>query len=404
MEFTNKKVLFLVENLSVPFDKRVWLEALALKKMGVKVFIVSPKGKEPGSDSNFEVIDGIEIYRYNCLIEANRCCEYLLEYSMALICQFYLACKIFLKHRFNVIHVSNPPDLMFLIGLVFKAFGVKFIFDQHDLCPELYQAKTGKKGIFYKILLLFEKFSFKTANIVISANESYKDIAMRNNRGGVLPRDVFVVRNAPQTEILQQVVEQKMTYKKSAEYAIGYVGVMGKQDSLNYLLNAARHLIYEKNMKNVEFILIGTGTEYSNIKNLAAQLGLGDFVIFTGMLPQIEAFRYLSACDVCVTPDEVNEYNAKSSKVKIFEYMALGKPIVQFDMDENRYMAQGAALYAKPNDYIDFAEKIYFLLNNDEIRGRMGNFGKNRIQEHFQWKFSEKELFKAYQQVFEPNS
>jgi glycosyltransferase involved in cell wall biosynthesis len=396
LEFAGKKVLIIDENLCVPFDRRVWKEARFLKRSGAQVFVISPKGR--GYTKSFEVIEGINIYRHPLGFEGKSFLGYISEYSLALLWEFILSWKIFFKHGFKVIHACNPPDLIFLIALFFKPLGVQFVFDHHDICPELYRAKTKKDNFVYRLLLLFERLTFRTADIVISTNDSYKDIALA--RGRVPPENIFIVGNTPELEALQKYSGKSIKATGISDYTIGYIGVMGKQDGLTYLIDAAAYLVKEKGLKNIQFVLIGEGPEYHFLKEYARQSGLDDVVRFTGRISDEEAFSLLGKCDICVNPDEVNEFNSKSSMTKILEYMALGKPIVQFDMPESKYLSQQASLYAQANDARDLAEKIYFLLNDDALRQEMSEYGKRRVADNFQWRFSEAELGSAYRKAF----
>lgn len=394
------KVLMLVENLPVPFDRRVWQEANALKKAGFKVSVICPKGN--GYEKSFEVIDDIYIYRHPLPIEAKRFFGYLLEYATSLMWGFILSVRVLSERGFDVIHACNPPDLLFLIALPYKFFLRKmFVFDHHDINPELYLAKGEKKGFFYKLLLLFEKLTFKTADVSIATNQSYKEIAL--TRGKKEKNNVFVVRSAPNIKHIERFISDEphdIAIKKTRKYMIAYVGVMSKQDGIDYLLRAIDYIIHKERRNDISFVLIGKGPEWESLVRYAQELKLQDYVTFTGRLPDREMIAYLSACDICVNPDVVTEFNDKSTMNKILEYMAVGKPIVQFDMREGKYSAQDASLYAKPNDEIDFAKKILLLLEDEGLRKKMGEIGKARIKNDLSWDNSEKELIKAYNYLF----
>lgn len=389
------KILIIVENLPVPFDRRVWQEANSLKNEGYEISIICPKGK--GYEKKFEIINDIYIYRHSLPFEARRALGYFLEYTCALFWEFVLSLKVYFKRGFDVIHACNPPDLIFLIALFYKMLlKKKFIFDHHDLNPELWLAKGGRKDIFYKLLLLLEKFTFMTADISIATNESYKEIAVL--RGGMKKEDVFEVRSAPIIGKFESLIPESPdeSIKNGKEYMVGYVGVMGKQDGVDYLLRAIDFIVNRRKRENVFFVIIGDGPEWNNSVKLSKELRLDNFVSFTGRIPDKEMIEYLYACDICVNPDVVNDFNDKSTMNKIIEYMILGKPIVQFDMREGRYSADAASLYAKANDEIDFAKNILKLLDNEPLRKSMGEIGKKRIKDKFSWKNSEKVLLKAY--------
>ena len=390
-----RRVLIIVENLPSPFDRRVWQEATSLYKANYQVSIICPTGK--GCEKKYEVIDGIHIYRHNLPFEAVGAAGYILEYFAALFWEFVLSLRVLFTRGFDVIHACNPPDTIFIIGAFYRIFGKKFIFDHHDINPELYEAKFGKKGFFYKIIVLLERLTFKTANVSIATNESYKRIAME--RGGMDEDCVFVVRSGPNLDRLEIMPPQERL-KNGRKFLVGYVGVMGNQEGIDYLLRAAQYIIKEKGREDVQFGLVGGGTSLDVMKAYAAELGIGDYVTFTGRVPDRELLEMLNTADVCINPDVANEMNDKSTMNKIMEYMALGKPIVQFDLLEGRFSAQDASLYAARNDEVDMAEKILELLDDPERRKTMGEFGRNRVINELEWKFEEPKLYHAYDRVF----
>ncbi|OAD21555.1 group 1 glycosyl transferase [Candidatus Thiomargarita nelsonii] len=352
-----RRVLILVENLPSPFDRRVWQEATTLHHAGYEVSIICPTG--PGYEKKHEVVDGIHIYRYNLPIEAHSASGYMLEYSAALFWTFVLSWKVLFRRGFDIVHICNPPDLLFLIADFFKLFGKRVVFDHHDIMPELFEAKFGKKGFFYKWILLMEKLTFMSANISIATNNSYRKIAV--TRGGMQPDKVFVVRSGPMLERMC-ILPPVPSLKKGRKYLVGYVGVMGRQEGINYLLDAVKHIIFKMGRSHVQFCLVGGGTALDEMKQYAVHLGVDDYVTFTGRVPDQDLLEVLNTADVCVNPDVANEMNDKSTMNKIMEYMALGKPIVQFELTEGRFSALEASLYAKKNDAVDMAEKIVQLL------------------------------------------
>ncbi|MCX2980986.1 glycosyltransferase WbuB [Halieaceae bacterium IMCC14734] len=398
MAFAGKKrrVLFIVENLPSPFDRRVWQEATTLEEAGYEVSIICPTGK--GFERKFEVIDNIHIYRHSLPLEADGAAGYALEYSAALFWEFYLAFKVLFTRGFDAIHACNPPDLIFIVGGFFRFFfGKKFLFDHHDINPELYEAKFNRRDLFYKIMLLCERLTFKTASVSIATNESYKEVAIR--RGGMPADRVHVVRSGPMLDRLR-IVEPVHELKKGRKYLVGYVGVMGKQEGIDYLLRAAKFLIKDKGREDIHFGLVGGGTELENLEEYARNLGVADYVTFTGRVPDDELLAMLNTADVCVNPDVANEMNDKSTMNKIMEYMALAKPIVQFDLIEGKFSAGESSLYAKRNDEEDFAEKILQLLGDPELRTTMGEFGRNRVISQLEWSFEQPKLLDAYDQLF----
>jgi glycosyltransferase involved in cell wall biosynthesis len=386
-----KKVLIIVENLPVPFDRRVWQEATTLRDAGYEISVICPKDKT--FTQKYELLEGIHIYRYPLPREGRGAIGYALEYSAALFWQFVLSWKVFFSRGFDVIHACNPPDNIFLIGLVFKLFGRKFVFDHHDICPELYLAKFGKKNFLYRIMLICERLTYGTADISIATNESYKQIAIQ--RGRIHPNRVFVVRSGPNLDRIA-FMSPNQALKKGRRYLVGYVGVMGKQEGIDYLLRAVRYIVYGIGRQDVHFGLVGGGSELEQMKIYAEKLKVADYVTFTGRVPDKDMLEMLNTADVCVNPDVANEMNEKSTMNKIMEYMALGKPIVQFDLTEGRFSAQNASLYAKRNDEVDFATKIVELLDNSKLREDMGGFGRARVENELQWPHEVSKLLAAY--------
>ncbi len=395
MEFAGKKVLIVVENLPSPFDRRVWQEANALKEKGAVVSIICPTGK--GYEKKYECIDGIHIYRHNLPLDADGALGYLHEYSAALFWEFFLTCKVLVKHGFDVIHACNPPDLIFLTALPFKLFGKKFVFDHHDINPELYIAKFNKKGLFYRLMLLFERLTFAGADMSIATNHSYKEIAI--TRGKMPAERVHVVRSGPSLDRLK-IKPPVPELKKGRKYLVGYVGVIGKQEGLQYLIDAASYIVKKKKREDIHFICVGGGTELEKVKQYGREQGVADYFTFTGRVPDEEMLDALNTADVCVNTDEYNEMNDKSTMNKIMEYMALKKPIVQFELKEGRFSAQEASLYADRNNAEDMAEKIVMLCDNPDMRTTMGEFGYNRVKNELAWTYEKENLYSAYRQIW----
>ncbi len=393
---TRRRVLIIVENLPSPFDRRVWQEACALRDAGYVVSIICPTGR--GCERKFESTDGIHIYRYNLPIEAAGPAGYAVEYAIALAQSFVLAWRVLLTRGFDVIHACNPPDLFFLIGGFFRLFGKKFVFDHHDLNPELYEAKFGRRDFFHRLLLKLEHWTFRAADVSIATNESYRRIAI--GRGRMPPERVHVVRSGPSLERLK-ILPPDERLKCGRRYLVGYVGVMGKQEGIDYLLRAARHIALDLGRTDVHFGLVGGGTSLKEMKALARELGVADYVTFTGRVPDEEMLAMLNTADVCVNPDVANEMNDKSTMNKIMEYMALGKPVVQFDLTEGRCSAQQASLYARQNDPFDLAAKIVELLDDPARRAAMGAFGRRRVLNELEWRHEAPKLLAAYQALWQ---
>ncbi|AOX03951.1 glycosyltransferase WbuB [Moorena producens PAL-8-15-08-1] len=389
------KVLIIVENLPVPFDRRVWMEATSLQKAGYQVTTICPKGN--GFDKDYEVMEGIHIYRHPLPPEESSVTGYLREYSWAVNWQFRLARQVWREQGFDIIHICNPPDLMVLVAGWFKLFrGVKVIFDHHDLAPEMYIAKYGRKDIFYHGLRWAERLTYATADMVISTNESHRKVAL--TRGGKKPEQVVVVRSAPDLERFR-IMPSNPSYRRGRDYLVGYMGVMGEPEGIDYLLRAIRYIVQEKKRQDIHFMLIGSGPAAESLKALSKQLDLTDFVEFTGFQTGEALLERLSSCDVCVEPSPTSAYNENCTMNKILEYMALGKPIVQFDLREGRHSAGNASVYATPNDELEFAEKILELLNSPEVIETMSAEGRRRMEEMLEWRHQAPKLLDAYRKV-----
>jgi len=393
-----KRILIIVENLPVPFDRRVWLESTTLKASGYEVSVICPQGattyREP-----YEEIDGIRIYRYKPPPPTTTKLSYAWEFPYCWFKSLGLAFRVGRETGFDAIHACNPPDTFFLIGLIFKVLRrSRFVYDQHDLCPELYLSRFGGRpaGNFW-LLRLLEWATYRSADMVISTNNSYREHAIEV---GKFPADkVFVVRSGPRLSGLSPV-EPVPELKRGRKSLICYLGVMAPQDGLDYLLRAARHVIDVVKRKNVHFVLIGGGDSFEAVKALRDDLGLKDHVEMTGRISDEDVERYLSTADLCVCPDPRNPLNDVSTMNKVLEYMTFGKAMVSFDLKESRYSAQDGALYANPNDEIEFGERIVQLLDDEELREEMGKRNRERIESELSWEHTGRELIKAYNALF----
>jgi glycosyltransferase involved in cell wall biosynthesis len=390
-----RKVLIIVENLPVPFDARVWGEALSLSAHGYDVTVLCPKDKK--SRKGYEYLDGVHVYRHPMFGEGNSIAGYLIEFFCALIFEFFYTAWIFLRRGFHVIQGCNPPDDIFLVALPFKIFGVKYIFDHHDANPELYLSKYEKKGLLYKSQVLLEKLTYRFSDVVMATNGSYRDLAIA--RGGHRPEDVFVVRNGPDLQRMRALPPDP-ALKHGKDFLVGYVGNMSVQEGLDILLEVALHI---RNMgrRDIHFTCVGGGPGLAGLRQLVKDMNLEDTVDFTGRIPDDQLLAILSTADVCVNPDKPCEMNDISTMIKIMEYMALEKPIVQFDLKEGRFSAGDASLYASKDDMVaDFAAKILWLLDHPEERRRMGGIGRRRVETELAWKYSVEHLLAAYERVF----
>jgi glycosyltransferase involved in cell wall biosynthesis len=331
-------------------------------------------------------------------IEGKGALGYLLEYTIAIFWEFVLSFKIFCKKRFQIIQGCNPPDLIFLVALVFKIFGVKYVFDHHDINPELYIAKYNKKGLFYKFLLLAERLSFLTANYSIATNESYKEIAIK--RGKMMAGKVQVIRSGPRLDRLK-LSPGNSKYKKGRNYMVGYVGVIGEQEGLDLLLDSVKHIVPIR--QDVQFAIVGGGTQLEKIKSMTRQMGLDSFIDYYGRVDDATMIDILNTADVCVNPDRPTEMNNLSTMNKIMEYMALKKPIVQYDLKEGRFSAQQASLYAVNTNTKDFADKILWLLDHPEDRKNRGEYGYHKVINELSWEYESKELVSFYKKILKIN-
>jgi glycosyltransferase involved in cell wall biosynthesis len=389
-----KKVLIIVENAPVPFDPRVWKEAVSLSQNAYEVSVLCPRDK--GYERGHEVLDGIHIYRHPMFRQGGGLVGYLSEYTCALFWQFLYAWWIYVRRGFGVIQGCNPPDDVFLVALPFKLLGVKYIFDHHDANPELYIAKFEKRGFFYKVLVGLEKLTYRFSDVVICTNSSYRDLAV--TRGGVDPEDTFIVRNGPDLASFK-AVSPNAALKYGKAYLIGYVGNMGEQDGLDILVDVALH-IKRMGRRDVHFTCVGGGPGLAALRKMIQDKHVEDMINFTGRIPDDQLLTILSTADVCVNPDRPCEMNDISTMIKIMEYMALAKPIVQFDLKEGRFSAGEASLYAdKQRGVADFAAKIVWLLDNPDERRKMGDFGRRKVEQELAWEYSVDNLLAAYQRV-----
>lgn len=391
-----RKVLIIVENLPVPFDTRVWQEATTLAENGYLVSVICPKGK--GYDADYEYLKGVHVYRHDLPAEGNGALGYAREYFCALREELRLAKKIYKERGFHVIHGCNPPDDIYMVARRFKKKGVDYVFDHHDICPELFEAKFGKaSGLLYKSQLWLERQTYKHCAFAFVTNESYKQIAI--SRGGMKEDKVFVLRSGPKLERLK-ITPAKSEIKRGRRFMVGYVGVIGQQEGIEYLLKAAKYIKEELHRDDIFWGVVGGGPHLEALRKQSHEMGLDDILEFTGRVSDEVLLDYLNTADVCVNSDEYNAMNDKSTMNKILEYMALGKPIVQFDLTEGRFSAQEASLYAEPNNAIDMADKIIQLLDNPAKRKEMSEYGRQRIVNELSWEHTSRALLEGYDNYF----
>jgi glycosyltransferase involved in cell wall biosynthesis len=398
-----RRVLIIVENLSVPFDRRVWRECQALQEAGYQVSVICPKGKETDVNGH-EIIDGVSIYRYRTYQANGGFLSYILEYSTALLMTFWLMFVVLFHKGYDVIQICNPPDLLILVALPFKLIGKKIIFDQHDLSPEIYQMQKGggdNQNLVVKILLLSEKITYLFSDIVIVVNKSCRKIALR--RGNKKEQDVFIVRNGPSIQNIRNA-QPNPALKEGRKYLLSYVGMMGPQEGVDIMLRAICNLATVYNREDFHVRIIGSGTVLDDMKQYAVELGIDHLVTFAGHADYRQVMEGIATADVCLCPDPKTPLNDKCSFVKVIEYMSLGQPLVAFDLEEVRNSADGAALYALPNDEIDFAQKINHLLDDPDLRISMGRLGKERVMNFLTWEHSKDSLKAAYEKIFKASN
>lgn len=384
------KALILVENLSVPMDRRVWQECTTLRDAGWNVHVICPQGTH--ADRELEVVlDGVSIHRYPLRAATGGPTGYLWEYGAALWHTFRLARRV---GPIDVVHACNPPDLFFLVARILKRRGTRFIFDQHDLVPELYLSRFNRgEDRLYRAVCWLERATYRAADVVIATNESYRQVAL--TRGGKRLHEVYVVRSAPIVARFHQVPPDP-SIRRGKPYLLCYLGVMGPQDGVDYALRALAKLRDEVGRDDWHAVFVGSGDTFDAMVALSARLGLSDCVEFTGRIPDAALLRYLSTADVCLAPDPLNPLNDVSTMNKIMEYMAMERPIVSFDLHEARVSAGEAAVYASANDESEFAKLVARLLDDPIERRRMGNIGKARVAGPLSWEHSQSALLAAY--------
>ena len=375
---------------------RVWQEATTLAENGYLVSVICPKGK--GYDADYEYLNGVHVHRHDLPPEGNGALGYAREYFCALREELRLAKKIYKERGFHVIHGCNPPDDIYMVARRFKKKGVDYVFDHHDICPELFEAKFGKaSGLLYKSQLWLERQTYKHCAFAFVTNESYKQIAI--SRGGMKEDKVFVLRSGPKLERLK-ITPAKSEIKRGRRFMVGYVGVIGQQEGIEYLLKAAKYIKEELHRDDIFWGVVGGGPHLEALRKQSHEMGLDDILEFTGRVSDEVLLDYLNTADVCVNSDEYNAMNDKSTMNKILEYMALGKPIVQFDLTEGRFSAQEASLYAEPNNAIDMADKIIQLLDNPAKRKEMSEYGRQRIVNELSWEHTSRALLEGYDKYF----
>jgi glycosyltransferase involved in cell wall biosynthesis len=390
-----RRVLIIVQNLPVPFDRRVWLECQALVSAGYRVAVVCPKGS---GDPAYEVIDTVELYKYRPYAPGGSRFSFVTEYAYSFLATGWMALKARRSGRFTVIQACNPPDIFWPLGMAFRAVeGTRFVFDHHDLCPELYESRfpSGPK-LPYQGLRALERRTHRAADHVIATNHSYRQIAI--DRSGKRPADVTVVRTGPDPQRLRRGPACP-ELRRGRRFLAAYIGVMGPQDGVDIVVRAAGIVVHELGREDIAFTLIGSGDCFRDLVALRDELGLADHVEFTGRVPDELVSRILSTADVGLSPDPKNPLNDVSTMNKTLEYMAFELPVVAFDLRETRVSAGDAAVYVKPNDVHDYATAIAGLMDDEQGRARLGKLARARVEQELAWYHQERVYLGVYERL-----
>ncbi|MBN1312806.1 MAG: glycosyltransferase family 4 protein [Anaerolineae bacterium] len=389
------RVLMLLENAPYLRDGRVRHEANTLVAAGYQVTVICPAfDDEPRS----EIVDDVQIYRFPGIEAGGGIFGYMVEYGQALLMMFAWSLWVWVRRGFDVLHTHNPPDTLSLIAAFYKLWGKKFVYDHHDLSPDLYRIRFDDRGrgVVYNVLMFFERFSCHLADHIIATNESYQ--AVEIERGGASEEDITIVRNGPYLQEIE-TTKPEITLRNGTNHVLGYAGIIGYQDGLDYLIRALVHLTDTLGRHDFRCVICGTGDALSMVQALVSEHRLEHYVRFAGWLSRSELVSYLLAADICVAPEPSNLYNDRSTMIKLMEYMMLGKPIVAFDLPEHRVTAENAALYAKPNDELDFAKKVTTLMDDPDLCVRLGQFGKQRVETELAWPYQAEKLLEVYRSL-----
>ncbi len=393
--FAGKHLVLLIENEAVPFDRRMWNIALALRDAGAQVSVICPIfGKD---NERTVVLDGIHIYRYRNVFADGSVKGYVREYATAFLKSMLLVHTLLFRGRIHVVHAANPPDIFWPLALYLKLFRIRFIFDEHDLAPEAYLSRFEKpieeRDILYRLQRLFQGLSYRVSDAVLSTNLTYQNIALER-----LPRlkgKSYVVRNGPDTRLFYPRPADP-ALRRGRSHVAAFIGVMAVQDGVDYILRAVDELVHRRHFTDFLVYLIGKGDDWDRLQSLAETLRIQDHVVFTGRIPDPEALALLATADVCLSPDPQNPLNDLSTMTKVMEYMALGKPTVSFHLKENTFSAGDAALYVNNNDPVAFAEGMLRLFQSPGESRRLGEIGIRRVQESLSWQQQVKRLYEAY--------
>jgi len=390
----NKHVLFVVENNSVPFDTRVWNEARSIRKICDNVSVICQKPRN--ESASFKIIDGIKIYMYPNPIQGSGVIGLIIEYIAAFFFISLYSLLIYIKTPYNIVHIANPPDFLSMIYFPYKLFNVKIIFDHHDPSPELFYSKFEKRGVLYKLMIILERISYKISDYVITVNDLCRKVTAERNKKKI--RDIVVVSNCP--NLPEMKINEDKHNKNKGYYIIVYLGIIGKRDNLEKLVHSIEYIVIKKQFKNFRVLVIGDGPNLSNVKDLVNRKKLKPYFIFHGFeYDKKKLYSLLSTADICVDSEEYNEESKIATPIKIMEYMAVGKPIIQYNMGGGKSIAGRSSLYVQNNDEELFGDAILKLLADEKTREKMGKIGRKRIEEKFQWAVQEKKLINLYYKV-----
>ena len=396
--FAGKHIVLVIENEAVPFDRRMWNIAHALKDMGAAVSVICPifgRDSEP-----YTVLDGIAIHRYKNTFADGSVMGYFREYGVAFFKTFFLLHKLLLKGRIHVIHAANPPDIFWPLAIYVRLFGIRFIFDEHDLAPEAYTSRFEKDiaepDLLFRVQRLFQSLSYRFSHATLSTNQTYQAHA-RKQVPSILTRS-FIVRNGPDLTLFNPRPGVQ-ALKRGKSHVAAFIGVMAIQDGVEYILRAVHDLVHTRKFTDFVVYLIGKGDDWDRLKVMAQELKIDDHLVFTGRIPDPEALDILCTADVCLSPDPYNSLNDVSTMTKVMEYMALRKPTVSFSLKENTFSAGDAALYVTNNDAVAFAGGMLQLFQDPALRERLGAEGRKRIEERFSWQRQALQLKAAYEYV-----
>jgi len=386
------RVLIIVQNLPVPFDRRVWLECQALVSAGYRVAVVCPKGD---GDPAYEVVDQVELHKYRAYAPGGSKLGFVTEYAYSFLATAWLTFRARRSGRFGVMQACNPPDIFWPIALALRALDrTRFVFDHHDLSPELYESRfPDGPRLPYKVLRALERWTYRTADHVISTNESYRRIAA--TRSGKPVTDVTVVRSGPDPQRLRRGPASP-ELRRGRRFLAAYIGVMGPQDGVDIVVRAADVVVHQLRRDDIAFTLIGSGDCFDDLVALRDELGLAGHVEFTGRAPDELVARILSTADVGLSPDPKNPLNDVSTMNKTMEYMAFGLPVVAFDLRETRVSAGNAGVYATPNDIDDYVAAIVKLMDDEPTRSRMGKLGRARVEQELAWSHQRRAYLEVY--------